>query len=41
VNGYEVILWGRSMGAASCLKYGGTSINIVDSPFSSLKGVCK
>ena len=40
-NGYEVVLWGRSMGAASCLKYGGTNITVVDSPFASLKKVCK
>lgn len=29
------------MGAASCLKFGGTNITVVDSPFSSLRGVCK
>ena len=38
---YKVILWGRSMGASSALKFGGTWITIADSPFSSIRRVCK
>ena len=29
------------MGASSCLRYGGSNITVVDSPFSSLKNICK
>lgn len=38
---YEVVLWGRSMGAVSALRYGRASIIIADSPFVSLEQICK
>lgn len=40
-RGLQVILWGRSMGASSALKYGGTFITVADSPFASMERVCK
>lgn len=33
---YEVVLWGRSMGAVSALRYGKCNIIVADSPFVSL-----
>ena len=38
---YEVILWGRSMGAASALKYGKADVIVADSSFRSMKKLCK
>jgi len=35
-DNYQVVLWGRSMGAVSALKYGQVSIIVADSPFVSL-----
>ena len=40
-KGFQVILWGRSMGASSALKYGGTFITVADSPFSSMERMCR
>ncbi len=40
-KGRKVVLWGRSMGAASVIKYGGEDINVLDSPFSDLRELCK
>ena len=40
-KGFMVVLWGRSMGASSALKYGGTFITVADSPFASMERVCK
>lgn len=37
---YEVILWGRSMGAASALKYGKSKVIVADSSFKSMKKLC-
>lgn len=39
--GYQVVLWGRSMGAASALKYGGAPIIVADSSFSRFSSLCK
>ena len=36
-----MILWGRSMGAATALKYGKSKIIVADSCFQSFKSVCK
>lgn len=38
---YVVFLWGRSMGAASALKYGKADVIVADSPFRSMKNLCK
>lgn len=38
---YHVILWGRSMGAATALLYGKASMIIADSSFKSFKSLCK
>jgi hypothetical protein len=40
-KGYKVILWGRSMGAATALRYGKTSVIVADSAFKSFKSLCK
>ncbi len=37
----RVILWGRSMGAATALKYGRAPIIIADSSFRCFKSLCK
>ena len=39
--GYKVILWGRSMGAATALLYGKAEIIVADSTFKSFKSLCK
>jgi hypothetical protein len=39
--GYRIILWGRSMGAATALKFGQAPIIVADSSFSSFKDLCK
>ncbi len=39
--GRTVALWGRSMGGVSVLKSLGTAVNVVDSPFSSLRTLSK
>ena len=39
--GYYVVLWGRSMGAISALKFGGTQVIVADSACASLKRVCR
>jgi hypothetical protein len=40
-KGYRVVLWGRSMGAASALKYGKAEVIVADSSFKCLKSLCK
>ena len=40
-QGYQVALWGRSMGAVSALLYGKSEVIIADSPFRSMKKLCK
>jgi hypothetical protein len=35
-----VILWGRSMGAATALKYGNAPIIVADSSFASFRKLC-
>lgn len=40
-KGYDVIIWGRSMGAASALRYGKADIIVADSSFKSLRCLCK
>ena len=40
-RGYRVILWGRSMGAATALKYGKAPVIVADSAFKSFRGLCK
>jgi hypothetical protein len=37
----RVIIWGRSMGAATALKYGKAPVIIADSSFKSFKSLCK
>lgn len=39
--GYYVILWGRSMGAISALKFGGTQVIVADSACASIKRVAR
>jgi pimeloyl-ACP methyl ester carboxylesterase len=39
--GMRVVLWGRSMGAATALKYGKVPIIVADSSFKSFKSLCK
>lgn len=39
--GYHVILWGRSMGAATALLYGKAKMIVADSSFKSFKSLCK
>jgi hypothetical protein len=39
--GFRVILWGRSMGAATALKFGRAPIIVADSSFSSFRDLCK
>lgn len=39
--GYYVILWGRSMGAISALKFGGTQVIVADSACASIKRVVR
>lgn len=39
--GYFVVLWGRSMGAISALKFGGTQVIVADSACASLKRVAR
>lgn len=34
-------IWGRSMGAASALLFGKADIIVADSPFRSMKKLCK
>lgn len=38
---WEVVLWGRSMGAVSALRSAATRIIVADSPFVSLEKVCR
>jgi hypothetical protein len=38
--GYKVVLWGRSMGAATALKYGKAPIIVADSAFTSFRSLC-
>ena len=38
---YKVALWGRSMGAVSALLSSECDVIVADSPFSSLRSVCK
>ena len=40
-QGCDVIIWGRSMGAASALLYGKAEIIVADSSFKSLRSLCK
>ena len=40
-KGHQVVVWGRSMGAASALLSSESDLLIVDSPFSSVKTVAK
>lgn len=37
----KIIIWGRSMGAATALKYGSAPIIVADSSFTSFKSLCK
>jgi hypothetical protein len=37
----KVIIWGRSMGAATALKYGKAPIIVADSSFKSFKSLCR
>lgn len=38
---WKVVLWGRSMGAATALKYGNAPIIVADSSFKSFRSLCK
>lgn len=38
---YQVVLWGRSMGAATALLYGKADFIVADSSFKSFKSLCK
>ncbi len=40
-RGYQVYLWGRSMGAVSAIRYGKADVIVADSPFRSMKKLCK
>jgi len=40
-QGFNVILWGRSMGAATSLLYGDAEFIVADSSFKSFKSLCK
>jgi len=40
-KGFNVVLWGRSMGAATALRYGKAKIIIADSSFQSFRSLCK
>lgn len=40
-QGYRVIIWGRSMGAATALLYGKSEFIVADSSFKSFKSLCK
>jgi len=40
LNKWKVVFWGRSMGAATALKYGKAPIIIADSSFSCFKSLC-
>ena len=39
--GYRVVLWGRSMGGATAIKYGKAPVIVADSAFSSFRSLCK
>lgn len=39
--GFRVIIWGRSMGAATALLYGKAEFIVADSSFKSFKSLCK
>jgi pimeloyl-ACP methyl ester carboxylesterase len=38
---FKVILWGRSMGAATALKFGRSTAIVADSSFKSFRSLCK
>ena len=40
-KGFNIILWGRSMGAATALRYGKAKIIVADSSFQSFRSLCK
>lgn len=40
-QGFRVIIWGRSMGAATALLYGKAEFIVADSSFKSFKSLCK
>jgi hypothetical protein len=40
-QGHHVILWGRSMGAATALLYGKADFIVADSSYKSFKSLCK
>lgn len=40
-NKWKVVLWGRSMGAATALKFGKSPIIVADSSFHSFRSLCK
>lgn len=40
-QGFRIILWGRSMGAATALLYGKAEFIVADSSYKSFKSLCK
>lgn len=38
---FKIILWGRSMGAATALRFGKAPIIVADSSFHSFKSLCE
>ena len=40
-KGFNVVLWGRSMGAATALRYGKAKVIVADSSFQSFRSLCK
>ena len=40
-RGYRIVVWGRSMGAATALRFGKASVIVADSAFKSFKSLCK
>jgi pimeloyl-ACP methyl ester carboxylesterase len=40
-RGLRVALWGRSMGAATALKFGSAQIIVADSSFRSFRSLCR